>query len=335
MGDNIAADICVIGADPGGLAVAMAAAAFGRSVVLVEWQLGGETLGHGALAQRALAAVGNRAHAMRTADVLGIAGRDAEFDMRAVNKHVGSVIAGVRPNFAAERFVGLGIRVVHGAGRFINKKTVVAGEQRIRARRFVIATGAVPVMPSIPGLNSVPYLTTETIFTNQERLHNLIIIGGDRAALELAQTYSRLGSRVIVLEAGKALGEEDPELTKFLLEQLADEGIAVHENTKVDSVEGGLGACASTSPWEIRSTWSRAATCWSPREEGRRRPTSGWRRLAFATTSAHQGQWRPQDIEPARLRARRGGGGAGCAGGRLPGRSRRATCAAAHARAAR
>lgn len=241
-GDDITADICVIGASPGGLAVATAAAAFGRSVVLVEQQqLGGEPLAHGPVARRALAAVGNRAHAMRTAGELSIAGREPEIEMRSINQRVSDVVHDVTPNYQAERFAGLGIRVVHSAGRFTNKKTLVAGEQRIRARRFVIATGAVPLIPAIPGLNAVTYLTPETVFASNERLHNLIIIGGDAAALELAQAYSRLGSRVIVLCADRVLANEDPELTKFVLDRLADEGVAVHEDTKVESVDGGLG----------------------------------------------------------------------------------------------
>ncbi len=240
--ENIAADICVIGAGPGGLAVAAGAAAFGRSVVLIErHRFGGEALHFGCIPSRAMAAVANRAHAMRTAGQFGIPARDPEIDMRAVNAHVGGVIAGVAPNFAAERFTGLGIRVIQAAARFINKKTVVAGECRIRARRFVIAAGAAPLIPSIPGLVNVPYFTTETIFANQERLHSLIIIGGGPTGLELAQTHSRLGSRVMVLEADKALAGEDPELSKFVLEQLAEEGVSIHEGTKVESVEGGLG----------------------------------------------------------------------------------------------
>ena len=133
------------------------------------------------------------------------------------------------------------MRVIRAAGRFINKKTVVAGEYRIKARRFVIATGSAPSVPAIPGLDSVPYFTNETIFDNQERLHSLIIIGGGPYALELAQSHSRLGSRVMVLAADKALDDEDPELARVVLEALAAEGISVHEDTKVEGVEGGLG----------------------------------------------------------------------------------------------
>ncbi len=241
-GDTITSDICVVGAAAAGLAVATAAAAFGRSVVLVDPdQLGREPLRHGPIAQRALAAVANRAYVMRTAGAFGIPGREPDIDMRAVNQRISNVVSEVAPRFGAERFAGLGIRIVHGTGRFINKRTLAVGEQRIRARRFVIATGTLQSAPAIPGLNSVPYLTAESVFNSQERLHNLIIIGGSRESLELAQSYSRLGSRVIVLEPGKALGDEDPELSKFLVEQLGEEGIAVHENTKVDSVDGGLG----------------------------------------------------------------------------------------------
>ena len=240
--ENITADICVIGAGSGGLSVAAAAAAFGRKVVLIERnKMGGDCLNYGCVPSKALIAAGNRAHAMRTAGAFGIAGIDPEIDPRAVHAHVQSVIAAIAPNDSAERFTGLGVRVIQSAARFINKKTVVAGEFRIKARRFVIATGSAPLVPPIPGLDSVPYFTNETIFDNQERLHSLIIIGGGPIGLELAQAHSRLGSRVMVLEAEKALSKEDPELTKFVLERLSDEGISVNEGTRVERVEGGLG----------------------------------------------------------------------------------------------
>lgn len=240
--ERIATDICVIGAGPGGLAVATAAAAFGRSVVLIErHKVGGEALHYGCVPSRAMAAVANRAHDMRSAGIFGLIGRDPEADPRSVHAHVQSVIAALEPNYSAERFAGLGMHVIRAAGRFIDKKTVVAGEHRIKARRFVIATGSAPLVPPIPGLDSVPYFTSETIFDNQERLHSLIIIGGGPYALELAQAHSRLGSRVMLLAPDQALAGEDPELARVVLDALSAEGIGVHEGAQVDSVEGGLG----------------------------------------------------------------------------------------------
>jgi len=240
--ETITADICVIGAGSGGLSVAAAAAAFGRKVVLIErHKMGGDCLNYGCVPSKAMIAAGKRAHAMRTAAAFGIAGVDPEINPRAVHDHVHGVIAAIAPNDSVERFTGLGVRVVRAAARFVDKATVVAGEHRIKARRFVIATGSTPLVPPIPGLDSVPYLTNETVFDNQERLHDLIIIGAGPIGLELAQAHSRLGSRVTVVEAAKALSKDDPELTKVVLEQLAAEGVNVREGTKVERVEAGLG----------------------------------------------------------------------------------------------
>lgn len=243
--ETLTPDICVIGAGSGGLSVAAAAAAFGRSVVLIErHKMGGDCLNYGCVPSKALLAAGKRAHAMRTASQFGIASVEPEISMRAVHDHVHDVIGAIAPNDSVERFTGLGVRVILAAGRFIDKRTVAAGEFRIRARRFVIATGSTPLVPPIPGLENVPYFTNETIFDNQERLHHLIIVGGGPIGVELAQAHARLGSRVTVLEAAKALGKDDPELTKVVLERLAQEGVAVHEGTKVERVEGGLGRVA-------------------------------------------------------------------------------------------
>ena len=240
--ETVSADICVIGAGSGGLSVAAAAAAFGRKVVLIErHKMGGDCLNYGCVPSKALLAAGKRAYAMRTAAKFGIAGVNPEIDPRAVHDHVESVIAAIAPNDSVERFTGLGVQVILAAARFVDKSTVIAGEYRIKARRFVIATGSTPLVPPIPGLDSVPYFTNETIFENQERLHHLIIIGGGPIGMEMAQAHHRLGVRVTVLEAGKALGKDDPELTKVVLERLRAEGIAIHEGTKVERVEGGLG----------------------------------------------------------------------------------------------
>jgi len=240
--DEINADICIIGAGSGGLSVAAAAAAFGQKVVLIEkHKMGGDCLNYGCVPSKALIAAAKRAHAMRTSAPFGIAPVEPAIDPKGVHDHVKSVIAAIEPNDSVERFTGLGVKVIQAAGRFVDKSTVEAGEHRIKARRFVVATGSSPVVPPIPGLDGVPYFTNETIFDNQQRLDRLIVIGGGPIGLEMAQAHHRLGSRVIVLEALKALGKDDPEMTAVALDSLRGEGIDIREGALVERVEGGVG----------------------------------------------------------------------------------------------
>jgi len=243
LNEETTADICIIGAGSGGLSVAAAAAAFGQKVVLIEkHKMGGDCLNYGCVPSKAMIAAGKRAHAMRNAGAFGIAPVEPQINPSAVHDHVKSVIAAIAPNDSVERFTGLGVRVMLGAGRFVDKSTVAVGEHRIKARRFVIATGSSPAVPPIPGLDSVPYFTNETIFDNKQRLEHLIIIGGGPIGLELAQAHHRLGNRVTVLEALTALGKDDPELTPFVLRRLRDEGIDLREGTKVERIDGAPGA---------------------------------------------------------------------------------------------
>lgn len=246
-GQTIEADICIIGAGSGGLAVAAAAAAFGQRVVLIEkHKMGGDCLNYGCVPSKALLAAGKRANAFRTSAKFGIASVDPKIDARAVHAHVRGVIDAIAPNDSIERFTGMGIRVITAAARFVDKSTVVAAEHRITARRFVIATGSSPVVPSIAGLADVPYFTNETIFDNATQLAHLIIIGGGSVGLELAQAHRRLGSSVTVLEAAKALPNDDPELVPIVLNRLRDEGVAIREGAVVQGVSHAGGSVAVT-----------------------------------------------------------------------------------------
>ena len=239
---NIETDFCIIGAGSGGLALAAAAAAFGQRVVLIEkHKMGGDTLNYGSVPSKALLAAAKRANAMRTASPLGVRGVEPLIDFAAVREHIKRTIANASPNASPERFAGLGVRVIAAAGKFIDKSTVVAGDFRITARRFVIATGSSPVIPPIPGLQDVPYFTNETIFENAKPLPHLIVIGADATGLELAQSYRRLGSQVTVLDATQALSEEDPELAAVLLAKLSSEGLAICEGARVTRVSGEQG----------------------------------------------------------------------------------------------
>ena len=244
---EIKCDICVIGAGSGGLSVAAAAAAFGVDVVLLEkHKMGGDCLNYGCVPSKALLAAGKRAQFMRTDKGFGVSSVEPDIDFAQVNAHVKSVIAQIEPNDSVERFTGLGVRVIQAAGKFLDKNTVQAGEATIKARRFVIATGSSPAVPPIPGLDSVPHFTNETLFDNTVRPGHLIIIGGGPIGMEMAQAHRRLGSDVTVLEGFKAMGKDDPELAKIVLDAVRDEGVVIREGAMVESVGGAEGAIEVT-----------------------------------------------------------------------------------------
>lgn len=240
--DSLNVDLCVIGAGSGGLSVAAAAAAFGQSVVLIEkHKMGGDCLNYGCVPSKALIAAAKRAQTMRTAEQFGIMSVEPAINHAAVHDHVHSVIAAIAPNDSVERFTALGVRVIQAAGKFRDKRTVVAGDHTITARRFIIATGSSPMVPPIPGLDSAAYFTNETIFNNGQKLDHLIIVGGGPIGMEMAQAHRRLGSRVTVLEGLTALGKDDPELTAIVLKHVRSEGIDIREGAMVERVEGSQG----------------------------------------------------------------------------------------------
>ncbi|PHP64817.1 dihydrolipoamide dehydrogenase [Zhengella mangrovi] len=238
MSEVLTPDICVIGGGSGGLTVAAAAAAFGVEVVLVEkGRMGGDCLNYGCVPSKALLAAGRHAEAMRHASRFGIADVEPQVNFGNVNRHVQGVIAAIAPNDSVERFTALGVRVIQAPARFADRKTVVAGDVEIRARRFVIATGSSPLVPPIPGLDQVDYLTNETLFDQTRKPGHLVIIGGGPIGLEMAQAHRRLGAEVTVLEAARAMGKDDPELAAVVLRRLRAEGVDIREQTKVTSVE--------------------------------------------------------------------------------------------------
>lgn len=237
MSTVLTPDICVIGGGAAGLTVAAAAASFGVSTVLIEKdRLGGECLHSGCVPSKALIAAAARAHDVRTASRFGVMAAEPEIDFTAVMTHVREVIATVGRNDTAERFGGLGVTVLHGAARFSGPRTVVVGESEIRARRFLVATGSRPLIPPIPNLETVPYLTNETIFGLVRRPTHLMVVGAGPTGLELAQAFRRLGSEVSVLEAGSAIASADREMAALLLESLRSEGIAIRENARIARV---------------------------------------------------------------------------------------------------
>ena len=238
MGDILNVDICVIGGGSGGLAVAAGAVQMGASTVLFErGKMGGDCLNYGCVPSKALIAAGRAAAQFDHARVMGVNGARPEVAFRAVHDHVHGVIGAIAPHDSVERFEELGVKVLTQSARFTGPREVEAEDgTRVRARRFVVATGSSPAAPPIPGLDAVPYKTNETIFDNTERPAHLIIIGGGPIGIEMAQAHRRLGAEVTVLEMFAVLGRDDRDLAAVVKARLANEGVALHEGIGVKRV---------------------------------------------------------------------------------------------------
>jgi len=238
MSETLRPDICVIGAGSGGLTVAAAAASFGVDVVLVEkGKMGGDCLNYGCVPSKAIIAAGKHAHAIEEAPSFGVSSGEIKVDYKRVHAHIHSVIASIAPNDSVERFTALGVRVIQESATFTDRQTVIAGDYEIKARRFVVATGSSAFVPPIPGLDTVDYLTNETLFDRTRKSRHLIVIGGGPIGMEMAQAHRRLGSEVTVIEGLKALGKDDPELAAVVLRRIRAEGVEVLEGAKVTAVE--------------------------------------------------------------------------------------------------
>ncbi|MBO9476796.1 FAD-dependent oxidoreductase [Shimia sp. R11_0] len=241
--EQIKTDLLVIGAGSGGLSVAAGAAQMGADVVLLEGhKMGGDCLNFGCVPSKALLASGKAAHGMTKAGVFGVAGQAPQVDYAAAKAHVKEVIAQIEPMDSQERFEGFGVRVIRDYGSFISPSVVQAGDHQITARRVVIATGSSPLVPPIPGLDQVPYLTNETLFDLTETPEHLLIIGGGPIGMEMAQAHVRLGIKVTVIEGAKALGRDDPEMAAIVLDRLRGEGVEIAEEALAKSItqEGGV-----------------------------------------------------------------------------------------------
>jgi pyruvate/2-oxoglutarate dehydrogenase complex dihydrolipoamide dehydrogenase (E3) component len=243
---RIETDICVIGAGSGGLSVAAGAVQMGARVVLIEaGEMGGDCLNAGCVPSKALIAAAKAAEAQRHG-FRGVAPVTPKVDFGAVKDHVAAVIAQIAPVDSQERFEGLGCMVIRAFARFTGPREVEAGDHVIRARRFVIATGSRPFVPPIQGVDSIPYLTNETIFQLRDRPSHLIVIGGGPIGVEMAQAHRRLGSEVTVLEGASVLGREDPELAAVVIARLRAEGVKLIEGQPVVRLTGEAGKVGVT-----------------------------------------------------------------------------------------
>jgi len=246
MAKSLEVDICVVGGGTGGLVVAAAAAMLGRAVTIIErHKMGGDCLNFGCVPSKSLIAAARMAALARRAPRFGVSLGGPEVDFARVHDHVHGVIAAIAPHDSQERFEGLGCTVIRAPGRFVAADALEAGEFRVRARRFVVATGSSPAVPPIPGLGDTPYLTNETIFNLKTRPEHLIVVGGGPIGLELAQAQRRLGAKVSVVEMLTLLSNDDPEAADVVRQSVRRDGVELYEGAKLLRVEReGVGVAA-------------------------------------------------------------------------------------------
>jgi len=244
---HITTDICIIGAGSGGLSVAAGAAQMGARVVLFEAdRMGGDCLNSGCVPSKALLVAAKAAHQAQGNPAMGVTGAPPSIDFAAVKAHVATTIATIAPHDSVERFTGLGVTVIEERARFVAPRCVRSDSVEVTAKFFVIAAGSTAMVPPIPGLDTVPFHTNETIFGDREKPGHLAIIGGGPVGVEMAQAHCRLGCRVTLIEAATIMARDDPDIRSILMARIREEGVEIVEGVGVSAVSGVAGALTLT-----------------------------------------------------------------------------------------
>ena len=231
-------NMIVIGAGAGGLVTSYIAATVKAKVTLIEaGEMGGDCLNYGCVPSKALIKSAKIVEQMRNAERYGLDNTQPTFSFNNVMKRVHKIIADIAPNDSVERYTELGVEVLKGYATFIDPWTIEialneGGTQRLTARSIVIATGARPFVPNLPGLAETGYVTSDTLWDKFSELDetpkNLVVLGGGPVGSELAQAFARLGSNVTQIERGaRLMDKEDIEVSEFAQQALTKSGVTV------------------------------------------------------------------------------------------------------------
>jgi len=236
-------DLVVIGGGTAGLVCAIGAAGLGARVALVERHLlGGDCLNTGCVPSKAVLRSARVVGEIRRAPALGVTTGDVDVDFGAIMRRMRQRRAGIAANDSARRLELAGVDVFFGGAAFADDRTVVVNGERLPFRRAVIATGGGPTAPPVPGLDSVPFLTNETVFSLTALPRRLLVIGAGPIGCELAQAFARFGSAVTLFDlAPQVLPREDADAAAIVHRALESDGIGVELGVILERVDGTAG----------------------------------------------------------------------------------------------
>jgi pyruvate/2-oxoglutarate dehydrogenase complex dihydrolipoamide dehydrogenase (E3) component/uncharacterized membrane protein YdjX (TVP38/TMEM64 family) len=245
-------NMIVIGAGAGGLVTSYIAAAVKAKVTLIEaGEMGGDCLNYGCVPSKAVIKSAKIAEQIRHGEHYGLENMAPQFSFKKVMARVHKVIADITPHDSVERYTNLGVDVVKGYGKLLDPWTVEiklndGGTQTLTARTIVIATGARPFVPPLPGIEETGYVTSDTLWTKfaelEEAPKKLVVLGGGPIGSELAQSFARLGSNVTQIEmAERIMIKEDLEVSTFAHEALIESGVNIltsHQALRCEARDG-------------------------------------------------------------------------------------------------
>jgi len=241
-------NVIVIGAGSAGLVAALIAATVKAKVTLVErHKMGGDCLNTGCVPSKALIRSARIADYARRATEFGLEPMAVQVNFRRVMERVQAVVKTIEPHDSVARFTSLGVDCLQGDARILSPWEVEVDGRVLSARNIIIASGARPQVPDIPGLAALDYLTSDTVWELRDSPAHLLVIGAGPIGCELAQAFARLGTRVtLVTHAARVLPREDPEVSALLLQTLQAQGMAVHTGYEPMAFRrDGAAQCAS------------------------------------------------------------------------------------------
>ena len=252
-------DIGIIGGGAAGLTIAAGASQAGAKALVVEKEdkLGGDCLHYGCVPSKTLIRTAQVYHLMRNAEQFGLPATDLQRpDFRKISARIQSVIGTIQKHDSEERFCSLGAKVEFGQATFADDHSINLNGKHHSAKNWVIATGSSAAIPPIEGLKETPYITNREVFSLEKQPTSMVIVGGGPIGIELAQAFTRLGTKVTVVEfLPQILNADDADMTDMILGVLKSEGVEFHLNSVVQSTRdlGGEREVTFKTGEEIRS----------------------------------------------------------------------------------